>query len=530
MIELKTITNEYCLYLRKSRADIEDEARGEGETLVRHERILLDLAKRLKINITEIYREIVSGETISSRPLMQHLLMEVEQSRWAGVLVMEVERLARGDTVDQGIVAQTFKYSCTKIVTPMKIYDPNNEYDEEYFEFGLFMSRREYKTINRRLQRGRLSSVNEGKYVGNKPPYGYDRVKLEKQRGFSLSENPSQANVVRMIFELYTRGEKQSDGSYTRLGVSLIVRKLNSLHIPPAKRDVWVPATIQGMLRNPVYIGKIRWNARPSIKKLIDGQTKKTRPRAKDYVLAEGLHKPIINKETWDLAQYYLSENSSRPVPVNFSTKNPLSGLIVCGVCGRKMIRRPYSGVYPESLLCTNTVCKNISSQLSYVEKKLINSLEEWLKQHKLSLRTNMFSTVQEDVKEKAITSMNNELNNLEKQMNNLHDLLEQGVYSIEKFLERSKILAERITAIKKDRDILAVAMDSAAKREKNQNDYIPKVQHVLDVYWSTENPGLRNELLKEIIHMAVYIKTINGRWHRKPDDFELTLYPWLPK
>ena len=81
---------------------------------------------------------------------------------------MEVERLARGDTIDQGIVAQTFKFSDTKIITPIKTYNPNNEFDEEYFEFGLFMSRREYKTINRRLQRGRMASVKDGKYVANK--------------------------------------------------------------------------------------------------------------------------------------------------------------------------------------------------------------------------------------------------------------------------------------------------------------------------------------------------------------------------
>ena len=46
-------------------------------------------------------------------------------------------------------------------MTPAKIYDPNNEFDEEYFEFGLFMSRREYKTIKKRLQRGRVSSAKE---------------------------------------------------------------------------------------------------------------------------------------------------------------------------------------------------------------------------------------------------------------------------------------------------------------------------------------------------------------------------------
>ena len=198
---------DYLIYLRKSRADIEAEQRGEGETLARHERSLLDLAGRLKLNIVDIYREVVSGETIAARPVMQQLLTEVESGLWAGVLVMEVERLARGDTIDQGIVAQAFKFSGTKIVTPSKTYDPENEFDEEYFEFGLFMSRREYKTINRRLQRGREASIKEGKYVGSISPYGYDKVKLERDKGFTLAPNPDQAPIVRMIYELYTRGE-----------------------------------------------------------------------------------------------------------------------------------------------------------------------------------------------------------------------------------------------------------------------------------------------------------------------------------
>lgn len=146
---------EYCIYLRKSRADMDAEAHGEGETLARHEKALLELAKRQRLNITQIHREIVSGDTIAARPVMQQLLQEVQAGQWAGVLVMEVERLARGETIDQGIVAQSFQYSGTKIVTPLKTYDPTNEYDEEYFEFGLFMSRREYKTIKRRLMRGR---------------------------------------------------------------------------------------------------------------------------------------------------------------------------------------------------------------------------------------------------------------------------------------------------------------------------------------------------------------------------------------
>ena len=147
----------YCIYLRKSREDKELEKYNNTDTLDRHRKTLLEFAKYHNIEVGHIYEEIVSGETIAERKEMQKLLKDVENHKWSGVLVMEIERLARGDTADQGVVAKTFKYSSTKIITPMKTYNPNDEYDEEYFEFGLFMSRREYKTINRRLQSTTLS-------------------------------------------------------------------------------------------------------------------------------------------------------------------------------------------------------------------------------------------------------------------------------------------------------------------------------------------------------------------------------------
>ena len=154
MREGGNVSNEvYCKYLRKSREDMELEKYEEVDTLARHDKILEEYAQKHKLNVIHTYREVVSGESIDERNEMQKLLRDVEAGKWAGVLVVEVERLARGDTSDQGIVANAFKYSSTKIITPVKTYDPTNEFDEEYFEFGLFMSRREYKTINRRLQR-----------------------------------------------------------------------------------------------------------------------------------------------------------------------------------------------------------------------------------------------------------------------------------------------------------------------------------------------------------------------------------------
>ena len=91
----------YCIYLRKSRKDEEAETKGEGETLARHEKILINLAKKMNLPIGKIYREVVSGDSISARKEMQDLLQDVENGMWRGVIVMEVERLARGNTLDQ---------------------------------------------------------------------------------------------------------------------------------------------------------------------------------------------------------------------------------------------------------------------------------------------------------------------------------------------------------------------------------------------------------------------------------------------
>lgn len=523
----------YCLYLRKSRTDIEAEARGEGETLARHERALLELAKRLRLNVTQIYREVVSGETIAARPVMQQLLSEVEQGLWEGVLVMEVERLARGDTIDQGIVAQTFKFSDTRIVTPLKTYDPSNEFDEEYFEFGLFMSRREYKTINRRLQRGRVASVKEGKYVANKSPYGYKRVKLPNDKGFTLEVIPEEAEVVRLIFQFYTSGVPSPDGTCERIGVSRIVRRLNELKYPTKSGKDWTPATVRDMLINPVYIGKLRWGWRPQVKRMENGVMRISCPRRDDAVLVDGLHEPIIDNATFSLAQDIISKNRSRPVNEGKKITNPLAGLVVCGMCGRRMQRRPYRGGEPEphkpTLLCPYTSCPNVSADLSLVEERILESLDDWLIDFRLEYERRAPAPSAASHKRKAADRLRSELSSLDKQLDNVHDLLEKGIYTTDKFLERSRLLADKIAAAKEQLSSLEAEIVLDEAREKSRRDIIPKVERLLDVYETLPDARSRNELLHEVLEKVVYTKERGVRQGAKPDDFEIVLYPKLP-
>lgn len=312
-VVMDVINGQYSLYLRKSRADLEAEERGEGETLARHEKMLIELARRYGFSIGKIYREIVSGESIEARPVVQELLKDVESGRWKGVLVVEVERLARGDTMDQGRVAKSFKFSNTKIITPIKIYDPNDEFDEEYFEFGLFMSRREYKTINRRLQRGRVSSVKEGKYVGSVAPFGYDRVKLVKDKGYTLAKN-DEAPVVEKMFQIY---------AYNEIAINEVVRRLNLAGYKPRKAKEWTISAVKDILSNPIYIGKIRWDSRKTVKEYRNGKIVNTRPRNENYTLCDGLHEPIIDMGTWNIVQEKRSKHTPAVIH-NKVVQNPL--------------------------------------------------------------------------------------------------------------------------------------------------------------------------------------------------------------
>ena len=182
----------YALYLRKSRADKDAErAENTRDTLARHRAILLELAESKGISgeKIDVYEEVVSGDSISARPQIKKLIAAAEKHIYAGVLCMDIDRLARGDTVDQGIIARTFRLSNTLIITPKKIYDPSSEFDEEYFEFELFMARREFRMIGQRIQRGRVRSAGEGRFIGSKAPFGYDKVKLKNDKGYTLVEN-----------------------------------------------------------------------------------------------------------------------------------------------------------------------------------------------------------------------------------------------------------------------------------------------------------------------------------------------------
>lgn len=507
--------DKYCAYLRKSRADMEAEARGEGETLARHQSILDELSKKLKKPISKYYREIVSGESIAARPEIQRLLSDIESGMWSGVFVVEVERLARGDTIDQGIVSQTFKFSDTEIITPLKTYRPNNESDEEYFEFGLFMSRREYNTIKRRLQAGRVSSVNEGKFCGNIAPYGYEKVKLKREKGFTLSIIPDRANAVRLVFEMYAN---------QKLGTTTIANTLNDMGYKPLRKDKFTTATISSILDNPTYAGLIPWERRKTIKKMKDGVITTTRPRTSEYILVKGLHPAIITEELWNKTHDMRIRKTIAAPRRSRELTNPLCGLMYCTKCGHKLQRRPAGKRQPaDVLMCINVSCDCKSSYMSLIEARILDTLNSWIGEYAIDIKEQTsFDTIPS--MKANLSVYQKELDTLNGQLSTTYDLLEQGIYTTEIFFSRTSSINQKIE------DATAAynkIQEQIVKEQKIKDDrvhFLPKIRNIVSCYWSLESPKAKNDLLKEVIDHIDYEKNVKGHGHE--DEFTLKIHP----
>ena len=513
----------YCAYLRKSRRDLELEALGQGETLARHEKQLSELAERLGITVGHWYREIVSGDTIAARPQVQRLLEDVNAGRWDGVLAMDVDRFGRGDSIDQGVIMQTFLYTSTLIVTPDKIYDPNDDSDAEFFEVKLFFSRREYSAIKKRMQRGRLASVSDGCYMGPRPVYGYERAKLKGRKGWTLKIVPEKAEIVRSIFSWYADG---MDGR--EVGAAVIANRLNDMGLRTDLGHRFLPSGVRHLLQNPTYIGKVQWNQRVTTTRFENGVRVRKRLPCPDAMLIDGLHEPIIDRALWDRVQQMFAGHVKRPKNAQALGRNPLAGLVACGVCGRTMQRKPDYHGRPDHLFCPTPHCATASAYIPVVESAVLEIFRGWIREFDSPEAVEAARAAAEAdaaARQAARRQIEAQLSTLADQQARLYDLVEQGVYSPSLFAQRRDELntrAEQLRATLADLD--------ATPAPDPRATILPQVKTVLATYSSTDDPTERNALLRTVVDHITFHKTVRNYRNTAPGEhLTLEIYPRRP-
>lgn len=496
--------NRYAMYLRKSRADLELEAMGEEETLARHKAMLEALAAKHEIHPDQItiYHELVSGDSIDERPEMQRLLADVYAKTYKGVLVVEVERLARGNTKDQGEVADAFQASNTHIITPAKVYDPNNEFDQEYFEFGLFMSRREYKTIKRRLEAGKKQSVMEGNYILPQRVMGYDIIRTTK-KDRTLKIRPEEAKIVQMIFDWHTE-EKRAIG--------WIARQLTLMGIPTTKnRPEWNRGTIRDMLANPIYIGKVTWGKRRTVKEFDPELGKLVKVIKEDGIpeAYEGKHEGIISVEQFEKAQLVTESMRNPSLKVGKEILNPFAGLMQCEKCGRNIIATTFRDGRKNRLShARDTLCQKKSLPLDEVIESFVEALQGYIVDFQGKMDTDD-NTAEIEAHKARMDTMETELAKLERKRKNLFADYEDDIYTRDEFIERKQHYNEKIDVLKKQ-------IQEARKSTPEPVDYTEQIMHLNAMIDCVRNPDLsakdKNIFLKQFIEKITYDSIDYGR------------------
>ncbi len=481
-----------AIYLRKSR---EEETETREETLARHERILLEYCSRNNLHIEKIYREVVSGESIANRPEMQRLLDDVSANKYKGVVVVEIERLSRGNQIDQAEILEIFKKSKTKIFTLNKTYDlsSDNEFDEEFFEFGLFMSRREYKVIKRRLIRGKKQAQKEGFFVATKTPYGYSKERQGK--GFVLVPNEQQ-DLVKFIFNKF---------AHENWNYNDIRNYLNDNGIKPKETNYWTTKMLKHILQNKTYIGYIQ-----------AGLEQNRNPQE----LYKGKHIPIIDDTTFSLAQQKIKSKMNK-LKQDTTLVNPMATLLKCACCGKTM--RGHKSRQYHYINCMTRNCSNSGIKLEFVEKKLIEELQNELKEFNYFLE-NYNSEI--EIKKNSIKNemdlITKEITKKETMIERCCEMLEEGIYTKEKYLSRVNILEQDVNALKSNLESLKAINFDESERIKTA---IPILENVLKEYWKL-TPAEKNLLLKSIIEKIEYKKLVKKTVTKyNSDDFELIIF-----
>lgn len=480
----------WIIYLRKSRQD--DPKETVEEVLAKHETMLQDYAERElggRIPEENIYREIVSGESIDDRVEIKKVLARIEDPSIKGVLVVEPQRLSRGDLEDCGRLINALRYTHTQVATPYMVYDLGNKMERKFFQDELLRGRDYLEYTKEILFRGRVAAVKRGCYIGNYAPYGYKKVKIGKDHTLEIIDD--EAEAVRLIFDLYTKD---------RLTPYQIACRLNEMGVPAPRGKKWVKDTIRVIVRNAHYIGKVVFNRIRRTPLLENGEIvhKRLAQPKDEVIIAEGKHAAIISQETWEAAQVLVQRNPR--VKHEHPLKNPYSGMLVCRKCGHAMRLHPYKKA-EDRFTCKHRPPCYKSVKASAVHEAVLAALEEVeLPALELRLKNNDGSAAK--IQRRLVAKLEKQMQDFREQEDKQFELLETGRYTQDLFDRRNAQLRAKMeecqTALYKAKAIMPQNVDYAER--------VVALKSAIDILKDdTAEPEVKNKILKAIVEKIEY-------------------------
>ena len=302
----------------------------------------------------------ISGKKAEKRPEFMRMVAAAKEKEcpFTSLLVWKFSRFARNQEESifyKSVLRSKCGVDVVSISEPLiaghfgSLIERIIEWMDEFYSIRLSEEVKRSMEVNAR--RGKLQST---------PSFGY-RVEDGK-----LVAKPEEAELVHWIFRSFVDGK----------GLYPIARELNAMGVRTHRGNQFENRTVEYILRNPVYIGKLRWN--PS------GRTRRDFSN-ENIIVADAEHEPLIEQELWDAAQLRLDEvklqwgYKARPTS---DLKHWLSGLIRCSSCGATLI---FS--HPHYYKCNNYARGRCKSSQHIKADLLAEALIERLREDAASLQ-----------------------------------------------------------------------------------------------------------------------------------------------
>lgn len=345
----------------------------------------------------------------------------------------------------------------------------------------------EYYSINlaEEVRRGMTEKASRGEPLTT-PSFGY---KMEKGK---YIPNPETAPVVQRIFNDYLNGKAMRE----------IAVDINNEGYRTIRGNRFENRTIQYILNNPVYIGKIRWTPTGRIRRDYSNP---------DTMIVQGTHEPIIDIDTWNAVQNKLkTENKTkymRDKPA--TTPFMLQGLVRCSSCGSTLCHAARG----KSIQCHSyargrcTVSHSIS--LKKINAMVLNALEKSAATGDFKLEIQPKSTNNPTDTEIILNQIDKE----KKKLDRIKDAYENGIYTLDEFKESRKKINDTIEKL---------SQKIAETKEPDEQKIIIQLQHkIIDVLPALRSPAVteieKNSILKSFIRKIIF--------YRATEDIDVFFY-----
>jgi len=290
-----------------------------------------EFANREGFNVVASYVDkAVSGASMHGRYGLRQLIQDAHAGKFNLIVVEALDRLSR-DIADMATLHKQMAFLGIKIIAV-------NDGEANLINVALHgLQAQMFREGNvLKIRRGMTGLIKQGLSAGGKA-YGYRPDPANRGKPVKVEK---EAAIVHRIFEDYAKG----------VSPKAICKRLNAEHVKPPRGKLWSPSTLigsavrgSGMLRNPIYVGKIVWN---KVRMVKDPNTGKrvSRPNPdSEWQHAEVPELRIVPQELFDAVQAQIAERSHGErqdnIGIHVRPKYLLSGLLRCGACGSGMSR-----------------------------------------------------------------------------------------------------------------------------------------------------------------------------------------------